>query len=305
VADRFATPFSPDPVETPRVGTPPAEPEFASAKAPDVPTTELPRRVPDVTPPVYPQPVSAVPWAEVQAGSADANPAPGRQAAAAPVHGDAPTAPHGSGASDDRAGMIGDVDDISDTGGVDHAVTGPVDDFLPHAAAQTGSPSRRARRAQRPPRSPRARWGRARRGQDEPGPEWLATEPWRGEDRELSWLASEEPAAEAPVNQSIPEPPPVAPEPSRADEHDAAGRHLTAAGLPQRTRGVPPHEPAPVPAGPDQSESAPPANRAPEQVLDLLARFEAGRRRAASGAHNDGGAPDATDARVTQGPEDR
>jgi hypothetical protein len=243
----------------------------------------------------------------VQAGSADAKAGLGRNAAATPDAEVPPspndTVPSHDGAPD-GAGVSGNIGELSDDGGVNRAVAGPVDDFLPHAAAPAGSPGRRARRAPRPPRAARARWGRGRRGRDEPGPEWLPDDPWRPGDQELSWLAPDDPASDAPANPRSPEPQAVAPA-SHADGLDAAGPQLTAAGLPQRPRSVARHEPAPAPAASDQSDSAPPANRAPEQVLDLLARFEAGRRRAASDAHVDSDGTDATDARVTQGPEDR
>ena len=63
---------------------------------------------------------------------------------------------------------------------------------------------------------------------------------------------------------------------------------------------MPVPESDPAPSAPERPDAPP--NRAPEQVLELLARFEAGRRRGALDAHHDVAAAEAG---VTQGPEDR
>ncbi len=217
----------------------------------------------------------------------------------------------------------GGADQPADTDGqsgdsVDSAQTSLVDDFLPHASDTSAASTRRARRrSPRPARIERASRSRGRMRRNRDGgvsDEWLDPERLSTDaDQGVSWLRPEEPAPASghPVAEQVaavdrPAPPEQDQEP-RDDDLDraAAGRPLTAAGLPQRqprdaATATPPGPPPDVASSRGETHDAP-ANRAPEQVMELLARFEAGRRRGALDAHNET-AP--TEARVPGRPED-
>lgn len=288
------------PVDTPRtplVDTPPVDtPRARRVDTPPVETPHTPRV--DASSVAEPEPfdtrpVSAVPWAQVQAGAADPN-AVAERATSTP--GRAPDTETPVGAETAGAAEA-DVADLT--------LGGAVDDFLPHSA-QSGALRRRARRAPRPPRGTRAPWARRRRDADDNGDDWLTADALHDEHEGLSWLVGEEPPAStlmpAPADpETRPAGPPVertAPPglPKRGDgegnaaestEHEVEGDRITSAGLPRRQPGLPGRQPAPVVAPPQQQDDTPPPNRAPEQVLELLARFEAGRRRGSVDAHTD------------------
>lgn len=188
---------------------------------------------------------------------------------------------------------------------------GPVDDFLPHGASPIDVPARRVR-APRPARPARAQRGlarRRRRGEDHEG--WLAPEGWRS-DEELSWLVPDDDPSAPPATDPTPEPG-LLPQAQARDDGDtrvgpeqgvAGGPMVTAAGLPQRRPHMPADMPADAraPAPVDQSDGAARANRAPEQVLELLAQYEAGRRRGVMDANADA---NPAEAGVPHGSEDR
>jgi len=145
------------------------------------------------------------------------------------------------------------------------------DDFLPRVDRPHAPSTSRAPRGSRT----RPSFSLRRRHAHEPDA-WLEPEGWHDDDDHLSWLVPDDgdAASVAPTDTATAVTTPRTAEPVPT----------TPSGLPQRVRGshveAPPAEPAPVAAAPTQ--------RAPEQVFELLARYEAGRRRGVTAAHADG-----------------
>ncbi|HEX4778825.1 MAG TPA: ATP-binding protein, partial [Acidimicrobiia bacterium] len=202
----------------------------------------------------------------------------------------APTAPEPAPAMSETAPTMSETvlapgDDVAPPAVVRSEHAYAADDFLPHVERQPTAPSR----ASRPPRS-RPSFSLRRRQTREPDA-WLEPEGWRtDDDDELSWLVPDEGGtaapgedessrATAPVAQPAVAPPAVAPPPP-----DATG--TTPSGLPQRVRGS--HV---EPASAQPAAVSGPSQRAPEQVFELLARYEAGRRRGMTAAHTEDDAP--------------
>jgi hypothetical protein len=150
---------------------------------------------------------------------------------------------------------------------------------------------------------------------------WLEPEGWHSDDDELSWLVPDDDgdvAAPARDKPAVPAAPPVVAAPATAAPTAASpvtpspviqspvpdATPTTPSGLPQRVRGSHVDPAVAEPAQPTEPAAvSAPTQRAPEQVFELLARYEAGRRRGMTAAHTDDATPgEPADAHV---PEER
>jgi HAMP domain-containing protein len=297
-APSTVAPPTPPPAPAPAAAAPvPPMPPMVDVPAPEVPTTVAPAPPVAHEAPEAPRPVPYEPLAPEPVASTEPAVAFDPTRAEAADH--LPVAPTG----------------ISPT---------TFDDFLPSGdRAAAGRPGRSARRLTRAPRAERPHRGfSVRHRRDGESDAWLEPDGWRDDtDGALSWLTPDDApdGAGAPVT-GVPSPgpttAPVLPVPdapwSARSEHvppddvarppdaglpappaPAAGGgsddhgldRMTPSGLPQRM----PSAHTGTPPAPETAPSGPP-QRAPEQVFELLARYEAGRRRGVMAAHTEPGA---------------